>query len=120
MRTLFFLNIDNAEGLQTEKDFVKASALTFRAYAFEKLVHYYCWRWQDSNNGASQGLVLRIDESTGGQGYATLAETYVQIYKDLDEAMPCITRVVWTVMPRTGMDAECKCCSCSLCSCCYN
>ena len=37
-------NIDNAEGLQTEKDFVKASALTFRAYAFEKLVHYYCWR----------------------------------------------------------------------------
>lgn len=80
-------NIDNAEGTDAEKSFIKASALTFRAYAFEKLVHYYCWRWQDSNNGASQGIVLRLDESTGGQGYATLAETYAQIYKDLDEAI---------------------------------
>lgn len=80
-------NIDNAEGTEAERNFVKASALTFRACAFEKLVHYYCWRWQDSNNGASQGIVLRLDESTGGQGYATLAETYAQIYKDLDEAI---------------------------------
>lgn len=80
-------NIDNAEGTEAERNFVKASALTFRAYAFEKLVHYYCWRWQDSNNGASQGIVLRLDESTSGQGYATLAETYAQIYKDLDEAI---------------------------------
>ena len=80
-------NIDNAEGTEAERNFVKASALTFRAYAFEKLVHYYCWRWHDSNNGASQGIVLRLDESTGGQGYATLAETYAQIYKDLDEAI---------------------------------
>ena len=80
-------NIDNAEGTEAERDFVKASALTFRAYAFEKLIHYYCWRWQDSNNGASQGIVLRLDESTDGQGYATLAETYTQIYKDLDEAI---------------------------------
>lgn len=80
-------NIDNAEGTEAERNFVKASALTFRAYAFEKLVHYYCWRWQDSNNGASQGIVLRLDESTGGQGYATLAETYAQIYKNLDEAI---------------------------------
>lgn len=80
-------NIDNAEGTEAERNFVKASALTFRAYAFEKLIHYYCWRWQDSNNGASQGIVLRLDESTDGQGYATLAETYAQIYKDLDEAI---------------------------------
>lgn len=80
-------NIDNAEGTEAERNFVKASALTFRAYAFEKLIHYYCWRWQESNNGASQGIVLRLDESTDGQGYATLAETYTQIYKDLDEAI---------------------------------
>lgn len=81
------VNIDNAEGLEAEKDFIKASALTFRAYAFEKLARYYCWRWQDSNNGTSQGIVLRLDETTGGQKYATLGETYAQIYKDLDEAI---------------------------------
>ena len=80
-------NIDKATGSDEDKKFIKASALTFRSYAFEKLTHYYCYRWQDSNNGASQGLVLRLDESTGSQGYVTLAETYAQIYKDLDEAI---------------------------------
>ena len=58
-------NIDNATGSDADRKFIKASALTFRAYAFEKLVHYYCYRWQDSNNGASQGLPLRLDTSTG-------------------------------------------------------
>lgn len=80
-------HIDKAKGAETEKAFIKAAALTFRAYAFEKLVHYYCWRWQDSNNGSSQGIILRLDESVGAQKCATLAETYAQIYKDLDEAI---------------------------------
>lgn len=61
--------------------------MTFRAYAFEKLIHYYCWRWQDSNNGASQGLILRLDESTGSMPYSTLAKTFEQVYTDLDEAI---------------------------------
>lgn len=80
-------NIDGAEGSDSEKKFIKASALTFRAYAFEKLLHYYCWRWKDSNNGASQGVILRLDESTDGMPYSTMAECYTQIYKDLDEAI---------------------------------
>ena len=79
--------IDNASGSDADKKFIKASALTFRAFAYEKLIHYYCYRWEDSNNGASQGLVLRLDESTGDLPYSTLAETYAQIYKDLDEAV---------------------------------
>lgn len=97
MRTLFLPILIMPKDFKLKR-FVKASALTFRAYAFEKLVHYYCWRWQDSNNGASQGLVLRIDESTGGQGYATLAETYAQIYKDLDEAI--------ALYNQSGMDRD--------------
>lgn len=81
------VNIDEAVGTDEEKKFIKAAALTFRAFAFEKLAHYYCWRWQDSNNGTSQGLVLRLDESTGSMPYSTLAETYDQIYRDLDDAI---------------------------------
>lgn len=79
--------IDKAEGTQQEKDYIKASALTFRAYAYEKLVHYYCYRWQDSDNGKSQGLVLRLDDSTGALPYSTLAETYAQIYQDCQDAI---------------------------------
>lgn len=80
-------HIDAAAGSDSDKKFIKASALAFRAYSYEKLIHYYCYRWQDSNNGASQGVVLRLDESTGDAPFATLAETVDQIYKDCQEAI---------------------------------
>ncbi len=80
-------HIDDATGSDADKQFIKASALSFRAYSYEKLIHYYCYRWQDSNNGASQGVVLRLDESTDDAPYATLAETVAQIYKDCQEAI---------------------------------
>ena len=79
--------IDDAAGAQTDKDFIKAQALTYRAYSFMMLAQMYCYRWSDSNNGASQGLVLRTDISTGDMPTSTLLETYEQIYKDLDDAI---------------------------------
>lgn len=90
------VNIDAATGTDEEKAFVKASALTFRAYAYEKLCHYYCVRWQDSNNGAADGLILQLDESTDGKPRATMNETYAQIYKDCDEAI--------SLFKQSGMD----------------
>lgn len=84
-------NIDNAAGNDADRKFIKASALTFRAYAYEKLVHYYCYRWQDSNNGTSLGLPLRLDTSTGNLKVSTLAETYAQIYKDCQDAITLFT-----------------------------
>lgn len=80
-------HIDAATGNDEDKKFIKASALAFRAYSYEKLIHYYCYRWQDSNNGASQGVILRLDESTGDAPFATLAETVAQIYKDCQDAI---------------------------------
>ena len=79
--------IDNATGDENMKKFEKASALTYRAYSFEKLLHYYAPRWQDSNNGSAKGICLRLDESTGELPQSTMAECYAQIYKDLDEAI---------------------------------
>ncbi len=81
------LNIDNAEGNEADKKFIKASALCFRAYAFEKLIHYYCYRWQDSNNGTSKGLPLRLDTKTDSIPAASLADTYKQVYADCEEAI---------------------------------
>lgn len=80
-------NIDKATGDDNLKKFDKASALTFRAYAYEKLLHYYAPRWQDSNNGATKVLPLRIDESTGDLAPSSMADTYAQIYKDCEEAI---------------------------------
>ncbi len=79
-------NIDNAEGAEKEKAFLKAQALVFRAYSFFRLAELYAHRWSDEQ-GNTPGIVLRIDESTGDHPRATLAQTYQQIYADLDEAI---------------------------------
>lgn len=85
------LRIDDAEGSASEKQFIKAQALTFRAYSYMMLAQLYGNRWSDSNNGSSQGLVLRLDESTGDLPFSTLAQTYEQIYADLNEAISLYT-----------------------------
>ena len=79
-------NIDDAEGADSDKAFLKAQALVFRAYSFFMISQLYCHRWSDSK-GSDPGIVLRIDTSTGDQALSTLAETYAQIYADLDEAI---------------------------------
>ena len=84
--------IDKAEGTQEMKDFLKAEALTFRAYSFFRLAEFYCDSWARSNNGTSDGVILRIKEiSEAGQDadmpLSTLADTYKRIYDDLDEAI---------------------------------
>ncbi len=84
-------NIDGATGSEKDKQFIKAQALTFRAYSFTMLSQLYCNRWTDSNNGASNGLVLRLDLSSGDMPLSTLGETYAQIYKDLDDAIALYT-----------------------------
>ena len=80
-------NIDKSEGTEKYKQFLKAEALTFRAYSFFRLSEIYCDSWKQSNNGATKGIVLRLDQSTGDKDLSTLADTYTQIYKDLDEAV---------------------------------
>lgn len=67
-------------------DFIRAQALTYRAYSFTMLSQIFCRRWTD-RQGESRGVVLRLDTSKDPMGCATLAETYAQIYKDLDEAL---------------------------------
>ena len=91
-------NIDNADGPDAEKQFIKAQALTFRAHAFTMLSQLYCYRWQDSNNGSEPGLILRTDTSIGGMGLSTMAETFAQIYSDLDQAI--------SLFQQAGIDRE--------------
>lgn len=81
------VNVDGAEGLESERQFYKAQALTYRAWAYTKLLELYSVRWQDSGNGSANGVVLRLDESTGSIPLSSMAECYAQIYKDLDEAI---------------------------------
>lgn len=84
-------NVDNATGSEADKQFIKAQALVYRAYSYYNLVTMYSQRWCDSNNGATDGVVLRLKATDAGeeqaQPLATLGETYAQIYQDLDDAI---------------------------------
>ena len=91
---VFLANIDNAEGPESEKQFLKAQALTYRAFCYTQLVQFYCYRWDDSNNGTSltqlmDGLVLRTEDNTDEKDIPLVSsgEIYKQIYSDLDKAI---------------------------------
>ena len=86
------VNIGNAAGTDAERDFIRAQALTIRAYSYLMLSQLYCQRWADSNQGASRGLPLRLDTSDGDLPASTLAQVYQQIYTDLDAAIDAYTR----------------------------
>lgn len=82
-------NIPNVTSPQSEKngwDYIRAQALTYRAYAYTMLSQIYCRRWTD-RDGQSRGLVLRVDTSKDPMPCSSLAKTYELIYKDLDEAL---------------------------------
>lgn len=81
------MNIDEAQGSQNDKDYIKAQALTYRAYSFMMLAQIYGNRWKDSNGGATDAIVLRIDQSDGDIPLSSLKSTYEQIYTDLEDAI---------------------------------
>lgn len=80
-------HVDEATGEESDKLFYKAQALTFRAYCYSKLMEIYTPRWQDTNNGETKGIVLRLDESTGSMPLSTVKECWDQIYQDCKDAI---------------------------------
>lgn len=79
-------NIDNAEGTDSERQFIKAQALCYRAYAYSNLVQIFGRRWSDGSDKLSCVLRLEPGESDD-KDRATSGEVYAQIYADLDEAI---------------------------------
>lgn len=84
-------NIDAAEGPEADRKFIKAQALTYRAYCYSNLVQLFGRRWSD-NNGDTPSCVLRL--IAGGEDNLDRAKTkdvYAQIYQDLDDAITLFT-----------------------------
>ena len=80
-------NIDGAVGSQKDKDFLKAEALTFRAYSFFRLTQLYCHRWMDNPNGTDRGIPLRLTTSCDTMPCSPTITVYNRIYQDLDDAI---------------------------------
>lgn len=82
--------IDDVPGNEDERNFYKAQALVFRAYAYSNLVKYYSRRWSD-RQGESRGVVLRLTPTGDPMPASSLKSVYAQIYADLDLAIQLFT-----------------------------
>lgn len=80
--------VDNIpEGEEADRNYIKAQALTFRAHAYIKLVQFYAPRWEDSNNGEANAVVLRLTAGTDAIPFSSMGAVMKQIYSDLEDAI---------------------------------
>lgn len=81
--------IDNPDlkGDQSQKDRIKAEALTLRAWAHFELVQLYGKRYDATVQNTQLGVVIRDEVSTSEKPRATVEETYKFINDDLDKAI---------------------------------
>ena len=80
-------HIDGVTGDAETRQFLKAQALTFRAYSYLQLSQLYCSRWLDDPDGSTRGLPLRLSsDDTGSMAASTLSQTFDRIYTDLSQA----------------------------------
>lgn len=80
-------NIDEAEGLQEERDNIKGQALFYRSFAHFAAVQLYGQRYDRNGNNTQDGIVLRQETSTDPKARATVEESYEAINNDMDEAI---------------------------------
>ncbi|TDS13958.1 RagB/SusD family nutrient uptake outer membrane protein [Sphingobacterium paludis] len=80
-------NIDGAEGPQADKDFLKAQALTYRAWSYYQMVQLFGKRYVKGGDNSSLGLSLVLERTVGAVPRNTVEEVYSQINTDLDAAI---------------------------------
>jgi hypothetical protein len=79
--------IDNAEGPEADKKYIKGQALAYRAWAHFNLVQLWAERFDATKANDGLGVPLLLTNTLEGQPRAKVAEVYTQINKDLDEAI---------------------------------
>ena len=80
----------DVEGPQSEKDFIEAQALTYRAWCHFLAVQWYGLRYDyddPAKNAENIGIVIRTDNLGEPKERASVADVYAQINADLDKAL---------------------------------
>lgn len=77
----------NAVGPDEERNIALGQALTYRAFCFFQLVQLYGGRYEAGGGNTQPGIALPLVVDGELLPRSTVEETYVQINKDLDEAI---------------------------------
>lgn len=86
-------NIDDAEGTQEERDYIKGQALFYRGFAHFSAVQLYGERYDRAGNNNQDGIVLRLSSSTEPQARSSVEECYKSINDDIDDAIGLLANV---------------------------
>lgn len=79
--------IDAAEGPDTEKNLIKAEALSYRAWAHFMVVQLYSKRYDAAGNNAQPGVPIKLKLDAIHVGRGTVEAVYAQINTDIDAAI---------------------------------
>lgn len=88
---MIIANIDNAEGPDADKKFIKGQAYAYRAWSYFQMIQLFSERYVNGAANNSLGLSIVLTPSTTAVPRNTVAEVYTQINKDLDEAVTLLT-----------------------------
>lgn len=80
-------SIDETPGSDADRNFIKAQALTYRAWSYFQMVQLYGKRYVKGGDNSSMGMSLILEPSTDVVPRHTVEETYRQINEDLDAAI---------------------------------
>ncbi len=86
-------NIDNAEGPQEEKDYIKGQALAYRGYIYFCLVQLWGERYYRDKENSQNGVVLRLESGYMPMARSSVEDVYIQINKDLDGAISLLSNI---------------------------
>ncbi len=103
---MVLVNIDNVEGPQYEKDYIKGQALTYRAYSHFCAVQLWAERYYAGGNNTQDGIVLRLDGGTDPAARASVEEVYAAVNKDLDEAIALLDNELISRSNKTHIDVN--------------
>lgn len=84
---LIITNIDKADGLQADRNDIKAQALVYRAFSYYMLVQLYGKRYVAGVQNTQDGVPLLLELTTEAVGRSSVETVYAQINTDLDQAI---------------------------------
>ncbi len=79
--------IDDAEGPEVEKEYLKAQSLAMRAYSYFQLLQFYGNRWKDMDDGNTDAVVLRLKPNSDHLPLSSFKKVLDQVYDDLHTAI---------------------------------
>lgn len=88
------VSIDGAEGPDADKNFLKAQALTYRAWAYFNLVQMFGKRYNAGGDNSSMGMSLVTEPNDKPVARSSVADTYALINSDLEEAISLFANAV--------------------------